>query len=147
LLHELPVFAGLSDAQLALIVPIARLEDFPEGASILRQGGEATDIRVVVSGKVSLCLELGGGRELCMLTMTRGDIVGWSALLDQATWLASATAVKPTTVLAADGRALRALCESNHEIGFHLMRNLFSAASVRLHDTRLQLLDMYGSHA
>ena len=143
LLRELPVFAGLSDAQLEAIVPLARVTDVPVQGQLLRQGEPARDLRIVVTGKFSLCLDLGGGKELCLLTMTRGEAIGWSALLDQATWTASATAIKPSSVLAINGAELRALCQSDHELGYFIMSNLFAAVAARLQDTRLQLLDMY----
>jgi hypothetical protein len=31
-----------------------------------------------------------------------------------------------------------------HDIGYALMKRLFFAMALRLHDTRLQLLDMFG---
>ena len=144
LLRDLPTFTGLSDAQLERISEIAVIEELPAQQALLRQGGPAHTLRIVVTGKLSLCIELGGGHERCLVTMTRGEVVGWSALLDQATWLASVTAIKPSTVLAIDGATLRGLCEADHELGYHVMRNLFTAVAARLQDTRLQLLDTYG---
>ena len=144
-LRDLPVFAGLDDEQLAKVASICRRVDVDTGGELLKQGEPAEDLRVVLDGKFSLCLELGGGREECLLTLTRGEVIGWSAVLDQSTWLASATALKPSTVLDLPGRAVRELCEQDHDIGYHLMRNLFTAVTARLHDTRLQLLDMYGA--
>jgi CRP-like cAMP-binding protein len=143
LLRELPTFEGLSDLQLEHVVPLTRLEDLPADGQLLRQGEPATDIHIVVTGRFGLTLGLGGHEEQLLLTVTRGEIIGWSALLDQTTWLASAKALKPSSVLVIGGNALRDLCESEHEIGYHVMRNLFAAVAARLHDTRLQLVDMY----
>ncbi len=144
--RELPTFEGLTDTQLEAIVGLAHLEEIDVGAPVLSQGGPANDMRVVISGKCRLIVGLAGNRTQHLMTLTRGEVIGWSALLDQATWLASATALKPMTVLVLDGRKLRALCDSDHDIGYRLMRNLFADVAGRLQDTRLQLLDMY-SHA
>lgn len=144
LLRELPVFAGLSDDRLETVLPLARLADIPAQESLICQGEPAEDLRIVITGKFNLCLELGADQALCLLTMTRGDTIGWSALLDRATWTASATAIKPSSVLVISGAELRALCQADHELGYFVMSNLFSAVAARLHDTRLQMLDMYG---
>ena len=64
-------------------------------------------------------------------------------MLDQATWLATARAGKASSVLVLPGDALRSLCESDHEIGYFVMRNLFAAVTSRLQDTRMQLIDIY----
>ena len=143
-LRELPPFAGLSDPQLEAVTGLARVRSIASGQQLFRQGEPACDLGVVLHGRFSLCVELGSDRELCLLTLTRGEVIGWSAVLDQAAWLACATAVKPSSVLAFHGSALRDLCASDHELGYHVMRNLFAAVAARLHDTRLQLLDMYG---
>jgi len=144
LLRDLPFCAGLSDSQLAAIASLGRVEEVTTGTALMRQGQPATELRVVLTGKFSLCLELAGGKEQCLMTATHGEILGWSALLEQASWLATATALKPSTALVIDGDALMALCEADHELGYRVMRNLFAAVTARLHDSRMQLLDMYG---
>ena len=143
-LRGLPIFAGLTDAKLQSLVPMAHLQELSADEPVLQQGGPANDIRVVVTGKCQLVVELSGNKRQHFSTVTRGEIIGWSALLDQATWLTSAKALKPSVVLVVDGAALRALCESDHELGYHVMRNLFAAVARCLQDTRVQLLDMYG---
>ncbi len=143
MLRDLPFCAGLTDEQLAAIAAIARVESVDSGEVLLRQGQPADELRVVLEGKFSLCLELPGGDEQCLMTATRGEVLGWSALLEQTTWLATATALKPSAVLVLRGQELRALCEANHEVGYRVMKNLFAAVTARLHDTRMQLIDMY----
>lgn len=144
LLRELPIARGLSDAQLSRVAGLARLEHVPGGGQLLREGGPATDLRIVVDGKLSLSLDLGGDGVRCLLTIAAGEIIGWSAMLDGPTWLASATALRASKVVLFDGAALRRLCETDHDIGYHIMRNLFTEVAARLHDTRMQLLDLYG---
>ena len=48
--------------------------------------------------------------------------------------------------VALPGDQLRQLCEAEHEVGYHIMRQLASALSRRLLATRLQLLDLFGEH-
>lgn len=141
--RSLPVFDGLSDDLLATLVSRLRREEFAAGARALRQGEGADALYIILQGKFSLTMEIPGGQEQSLLTLTRGEVLGWSALVEPSTWLASATALKPSTVLAIGGPELRAMCDANHELGYFVMRNLFGALLARLHDTRLQMLDMY----
>lgn len=144
-LRELPTFEALSDEQLRRLASITTMREVVAQEDLLRQGRPAGDLYIVATGKFSLCIDLGGGKESCFMTATRGEVLGWSALLEQPTWLASATAIKPSIVVAMSGDDLRAVCESDHELGYYVMRNLFAAVTARLHDTRVQLLDMYGN--
>ena len=144
MLAALPIFEGLEASKLETLRELASVLEVPSETKLLEQGQPAEAFHVVLSGRLKLCLELAEGTEVCMLTLTAGEVLGWSGLLNQDCWLASATALKPSRVLSFHGPALRQACERDHELGYFVMRNLFSAISARLHDTRLQLLDMYG---
>jgi CRP-like cAMP-binding protein len=80
---------------------------------------------------------------VAVLSLGPGDVLAWSALLGGGRMTATARAVGPVTTLAFDAAALLALCESDHEVGYHLMRHLSAALSRRLVATRLQLLDLF----
>ena len=43
-----------------------------------------------------------------------------------------------------DGSCLRGKCETDHELGYQLMRRFAASLLERLQATRLQLLDVYG---
>jgi CRP-like cAMP-binding protein len=143
-LRAFPVFAELFAPQIGKLLPLAESRQIAKDEVLLAQGLPSRDLYLVDTGKFSLCLSTSAGREeRCLLTLTHGEVVGWSALLDQPTWLATVTAIKDSSVLVIDGPALRQLCDTDHEIGYQVMRYLFVAVATRLHDTRLQLLDMY----
>lgn len=78
-----------------------------------------------------------------ILTLGPGEMAGWSALLDQGKMTASAVAVQDSEVIVAAADKLRQLCETNHDFGYHLMRQMAAALSERLVATRLQLLDLF----
>ena len=44
-----------------------------------------------------------------------------------------------------DGPCLREKCESDHELGWEIMRRLANVVAARLLVTRLQLLDMFAN--
>lgn len=145
-LAELELFAGIDEAHLTRVRALATLERVVEGESVLEQGGPATDLRVILRGKLQLGIEIGARHEQLLMTLRRNEIVGWSALLDRQTWFTSAVALRDTFLLRFSGTKLRELCRSEPVIGYHIMHNLFAALAARLQDTRLQLIDMYGGN-
>jgi CRP-like cAMP-binding protein len=143
LIAGLPAFADLDDAERAAIAALARAEHVPAGTTLFRESDPADDVRFVVEGRISLGMRFGGRGEVIILSLGPGDLVGWTALLG-GDWTATARAVERSTLVRLPGAELLALCEREHDIGYELMKRLFAAMARRLHDTRLQLLDMFG---
>jgi CRP-like cAMP-binding protein len=143
LIDGLPAFVDLDAAERAAIADLARVEHVPAGTTLFRESDPADDLRFLVEGRVSLGMRFGGRGEVVILSLGPGELLGWSALLG-GSWTATARAVERSTLLRLPGAELSALCEREHDIGYGLMKRLFAAMARRLHDTRLQLLDMFG---
>jgi CRP-like cAMP-binding protein len=142
LVATISAFAHLGESARAAIAALARLEEVGPGELVFREGTPADDVRFVVEGRLSLSMRMSG-REVIVLSLGPSDVVGWSALLG-GSWTATARAVEACSLLRLPGVELAALCDRDHDIGYGLMKSLFSAMALRLHDTRLQLLDMFG---
>lgn len=140
---RLPAFADLDDAARATVAALARVEQVPVGTTLFRESDPADDLRFILEGQISLGMRFGGRGEVVVLSLGPGELVGWTALLG-GTWTATARAATRSTLLRLPGAELSALCESEHDIGYAIMKRLFAAMARRLHDTRLQLLDMFG---
>ena len=56
---------------------------------------------------------------------------------------ASAIALEESEVVVAAAERLRELCDTDHDFGYHMMRQMVAALSKRLVATRLQLLDLF----
>ncbi|MBX3248336.1 MAG: cyclic nucleotide-binding domain-containing protein [Myxococcales bacterium] len=137
------LFAPLAeDAQRALAA-LAEEVVVAEGAVILEEGQPASELYVVVAGRVSLCMKLVAGAESCFLTLGAGEMLGWSGLLRRR-WVATARAVEPTTLLRFRASDLLSLCEQQHHVGYVIMSQAFEEMADRLQQTRLQLLDLFG---
>jgi CRP-like cAMP-binding protein len=143
LIARLPAFADLDDAERAAIAALTRVEQVPAGTTLFRESDPADDLRFILEGHISLGMRFGGRGEVIILSLGPGDLVGWTAMLG-GTWTATARATERSTLLRLPGVELLALCEREHDIGYGLMKRLFAAMALRLHDTRLQLLDMFG---
>jgi len=129
-----------------LLVPLMVSKAFPPGDVLFREGKQHDDIYLVTQGHVRLEMYVRDRGHLPLLTAGPGDLVGWSPLFTDQPMTATATAMDHVHTLAFDGRRLQALCESNHEVGYHVMRQIVQVLSDRLVATRLQLLDLFREH-
>lgn len=145
LLRPLPLFEGVSEEGLERIAALARREGAKAQQVILEEGTPATDVHVLLDGRVALSLHVPGAEDLQLTTLTRGELLGWSALLDERNWVASAVALKDTEFVILPGVSLRRLCAQDHEVGYVIMRNAFTSLATRLQDTRIQCLDMFAA--
>ena len=69
--------------------------------------------------------------------------MGLSWLVPPYQWQFGATAVQDTVTFELNAIAVRAACEEDPGLGYALLRRVMSAASSRLHATRLRMLDLY----
>jgi CRP/FNR family transcriptional regulator, cyclic AMP receptor protein len=134
---------GLPCGQIAKLVPAARLVSLPPGRRLFEDGGCAADFWLIRSGSVALDLHIPGAGPVIVASLGMGDALGWSWLLPPHVWTLGATTVQPTEAFQFDGRAVRALCDADPELGYQLTRRFLSVAADRLLATRTRLLDRY----
>jgi CRP-like cAMP-binding protein len=120
-----------------------RCEEFPPNTVIFREGDPPSLVYLIDRGTVALEISVPGGGSKRIHTVTAGELLGWTPLLDQAKMTATARTLSPTRACGIDARQVLALCEKNPRLGFELMRRTALALMKRLTATRLQLLDVY----
>jgi CRP-like cAMP-binding protein len=145
LLEETPVFEGLDAATLALIAGCARNEAFPAGRLIVAEGDPADTFLLVRRGRIALELHAPGRGPLVIETVEPGEVVGWSWLFPPYRWHLAVRASQDVGALSFDGACLRGKIESDHGLGYELMRRFARLAIDRLEHTQLRLLDVYGT--
>ncbi len=143
LLQKAHFASKLPAAVLERLAAIARVVEWNEGTLIFREGDHRDDLYVLSSGHVALEMNVPGRGLTRILTVRSGELLAWSALLGDGRMTTSAIAAEPTQAIAISGRELRQLCDTDHEVGFHVMGQVASALSQRLLATRLQLLDLF----
>lgn len=136
-------FSSLDDADKRAIAAVATEETISAGTAIFRESDPSEDVYFVTAGRVSLSMRVDGAGEMIILSVGPGELLGWSGLLGGRR-VATGRVIESGTVLRLPGKELSALCERNHRIGYVVMKQLFAALAQRLHDTRLQMLDMFG---
>lgn len=139
--------AAWPDSMTVEIARLAKRVAYSRGSLIFREGERNDEIYLVLSGRVALEMSVAARGRVRLLTLSEGELLGWSPLVGNCEMTASAFALDETHLIAISSAALLALCDRDHEIGFAVMRWLAWALSRRLTATRLQLLDLYSHSA
>lgn len=145
ILAEHPFLKGLPPALLAELVGCAANVRFDPGTFVFRQGQEANNFYILRDGKVAVEVFAPQRGAITIDTLGAGEVLGWSWLIPPYHWHFDARALESTRAIALDGRCMRTKCESDHELGYELMKRFAQIIEQRLDATRWQLLDVYGA--
>lgn len=143
-LRQLRVLEGLDEEHLRQLAEIARVESFPAGTVVFREGEVASDVYLIVEGNVSLEVCAAGVGCRRILTVGEGELLGWSPVLEQERLTATARALGPLRAVKLNGKQVLALCAHDPQLGYEFMRRAALALAHRLNATRMQLLNVYG---
>jgi len=138
-----PFFAGLDGGFTNLMVSCASNVRFEAGTYILKEGDAANTFFLIRHGKVALEIFAPHHTPIIVSTISVGEILGWSWLLEPFQWKFNARAVDDVRAIALDGKCLRNKCEENHDLGYEVLKRFARIIEQRLDATRLQLLDVY----
>jgi CRP-like cAMP-binding protein len=141
-LKKFAVFKGLDDPELTALAHLCRERRLRKGAVIFAQGKRAMELHLCRSGKVDIVVEIAGDlgeMEVTVHTSGPGEVFGWSALVGPRKYSASARCVETTEDITIKGSQLLEFFDENCHAGYRVMKNLSSAVSSRLADTRDKL--------
>lgn len=144
-LPEHPFFAGLTPDATALVVGCARNVHFTAGSRLFLAGEAADTFYVLRRGRVALEAHDPRRGTLLIDTLDAGDVVGWSWLVAPYLWTFDGVATTAVDAIALDGACLRAKCAADPALGYTLMQRVAHVMYQRLQETRIRLLDLYGS--
>jgi CRP-like cAMP-binding protein len=142
ILRGYPFFAGLSEEELQRIAAITEEKTYEPNTYIGYEGHPAEKLYLVVIGPVEVQIntdEEGLQRETVVVRHA-GEVCGWSALVEPYILTASLFCPAKATVLEIDAKAMRAMFEENHHLGYRILQRIAAIASERLKRTRFQLL-------
>jgi CRP/FNR family cyclic AMP-dependent transcriptional regulator len=144
LLHDVPLFEGLTPAEFELIAGCGSNVRFRAGELLFRDGDEAGTFYILRHGAVALETFVPARGAVTIETLEAGEVVGWSWLFPPHRWHFDARALTLVRATGFDGACLRAKCESDPRLGYDLMSRFAQIVIERLQQTRLRLLDVYG---
>jgi CRP-like cAMP-binding protein len=135
--------AGLSEAQIASLSPLASEVAFADNEVILRDGQRSSSFYLVIDGSVAI--ELRTPRYVvCVEAIGPGQVFGWSALLDHQDTLFQVRARERTTALRFDGEALKGKCKMEPELGTEILRRTLGVVAGRVKATEIRFAEMCG---
>jgi len=143
LIHALGKHAflrGLSEPHLEALAQCTQEITLTADQFLGREREAASTWYLVQSGKVSIEARKSGHAAVRVLVLGPGDIVGWSWIVPPHRWQFDARVLDSVQALALDAEALRRLCETDHELGYQLLKRLIVVVSGRLAATQKQVL-------
>jgi len=146
IIKEHQFFAGLDPAFCNLICGCAKNVRFEAGEYLFHEGTAADQFYLVRHGRVALQLTAPGRGAMTFQTIGEGEVVGVSWLIPPYRWTFDAKALELVRAIALDAACLRNKCESDHHLGYEMMKRFMPVLIQRLQATRLQILDVYGVH-
>ncbi|HEY2005760.1 MAG TPA: Crp/Fnr family transcriptional regulator [Solirubrobacteraceae bacterium] len=135
LLHGIPAFAELADADLARVADVTVPRTFQGGEAIFHEGDESDTCYVVRSGHVRAVREHTDGRTLTLATLGPGEIFGELAIFDEERRSATVEALDDLEVVAILGADMRRMLRLHPDIAVKLL----AALSRRLRETNERL--------
>jgi len=144
ILVEHPFLKDLPVDHIGTVVGCASNRVFAAGEFLSREGEQADQFFLLREGRVSLEVHSPNAGALRIETLTDGDVLGWSWIIEPYRWHFDARALTRVRAIALDGKCLRGKCDSDHELGWRLLRRFARVMEQRLQSTRLQLVDVYG---
>jgi CRP-like cAMP-binding protein len=140
-----PFFAGFEKELGPVVSGCARNHRFNAGQYLAHEGDPANEFFLIRHGKVALEILSPGQQPTVFSTESEGDIVGTSWLVPPYLWTFDARAVELTRAIGIDARCLRDKCEADPRLGYELMKRIVPIVVGQLQDTRMQMLDVYGT--
>jgi CRP-like cAMP-binding protein len=102
------------------------------GEYLTRKGETSDALYLIQSGTVLVGSETDGGVLSPLMTVGPGGVVGWSWAVPPYDSKFTCRADEPVSGLVLDAAWLRERCERNHELGYHLLRELIANLTRRL---------------
>ncbi len=147
ILAEHPLLSGLEPRLLGLLVGCASNVRFNAGQYVLRDGESSDKFYLIRHGRVAVEVAVPGKGPIIIQTIGEGEALGWSWLVPPFRRRFDARAMELVRAIALDGKCLRTKFDQDCELGYNMMKRFAPVMAQRIEATRLQLLDMYGTHA
>jgi CRP/FNR family transcriptional regulator len=135
-ISQVPLFSDLSQRELQILAANCREREYPEGATLLRQGETGVGLFILTSGKVRVTQQSGSGDTRDLGVFERGAVLGEMSLLDDLPRTATVVAIEPTRALVIPVWDFRAVLRDSPEIGIKLLAVM---------SRRLRRLELSGS--
>jgi len=144
-LQRFSFFPGLSADELNGLSFIGREISFQRGDRIFQEGDSAHSLYLLLEGWVDVLIniEADDDRRELMMTLTAGDIFGWSAVVAPYIYTASVVCASPVKAISLSQVELQALFEIDREFYCTIVTEICHVIASRLRATRLQMASLF----
>ena len=127
---EMDLFAGLDLNIMGEIADTCCFEEnFPKGTVLFKEGDKATSLYILVNGSVDLKIK----SETTVYSLNeQSDIFGWSSMVENTQYTATAVCNRDIKVIKIDTRRLNRLFNENPIFGLTVYRRLCGVFNKRL---------------
>ena len=145
LLRTVPIFAELSEADIASLARLTSRRTCPKDTVVFFENEEGDSFFCIVDGRIKVTILGDDGREVILSVLGRGDFFGEMALLDNEPRSATAIAVEDTELLSLHRNDFQTVLTDNRTIMSALIKILTARLRRANHQiSTLALLDVYG---
>jgi CRP/FNR family cyclic AMP-dependent transcriptional regulator len=137
-LNEADLFKKMSQEVIKEIDSAMIEESYEGGASLFREGDPASNFYILGEGKVRLTI--GEEGYMTHVVSNPGEIFGWSSLVEDGFYTASAECSLPTKVLRIEREELNKVFESHPLSGMSFFKRLAGVVGKRLTNSYRSLL-------
>jgi CRP-like cAMP-binding protein len=133
------LFRGLPAEERETLAAAARRLEPADGEILYLEGGPATTMFLIESGRVTLAVQRDN-RRVIVGTLGPGEVLNWSCLRDEPMSLTTARTAGPARLVAIPADALLAMVGGGSPAGRTVMRRLFGVAAMHLAAAREQMI-------
>ncbi len=145
LLQNIPLFAGLPEAQLDHIARMAVLRQVPRHKTIVFVGAKTDSLFVIVSGSAKVLNRDAEGREVILSMLEAGECFGEMGLIDDSPRSADVVANEACDLLVISKADFTRALSENTELCLNIMKSLVLRLREANHKIEsLALMDVYG---
>jgi len=134
-------FRDFPDSFLPKLAQLCQEETFQNEEYVFREGEEAKKVYILMEGTVTLQIQLKQYHHVIVGTIEeRGELFGWSALVESKCYSASVQCLGKSKVLSLQGEELERLFEDDPPLGLHFMKKIAGLIDRRLIALRQRLV-------
>jgi CRP/FNR family cyclic AMP-dependent transcriptional regulator len=144
LLRDHPFTRDFPEEKAGELAKIAKVVRFTAGQRIFEEGEIHRRLYLIVYGRVSLYFYIPGKGEFRYETVSSGEVLGWSSLVEPYKKASGAVAVENTLALSLDSEKLMRMMEEDTQFGYKVYQKVVRIVADRLRAARMRLIDIYG---
>ncbi len=145
-LRKYQLFSKQTSEMLKEIAMLAEEIHFKKDHVVFFEGEVANKLYIIEEGSIMLTMNLGKGgeQEISELSpLKKGEIAGWSAIVEPHLYKLGGAAGEDTLVIGFDGNSLRELFDDHPVAGYYFLKKLSEVIGHRLISKCSEVMSMY----